>query len=79
VQPTIIIIMQTLPILAFTAALAAFLPLPVDFGVAVSILVAAGLAAIVFSDYSRRANPLPSRAPAAAVAARREERLRLTA
>ncbi|MDO8543747.1 MAG: hypothetical protein Q7S40_25170 [Opitutaceae bacterium] len=45
--------MKSLPALAFVAALAAFVVLPLSFAVGGSILFSAGLVAIVFSDYTR--------------------------
>jgi hypothetical protein len=51
--------MKALPTLALLAAFFAFLVLPLDFEIAGSALFAAGFAAIVVTDYSRRLRPLP--------------------
>ena len=69
--------MKSLPALAFIAALAAFVLLPINFAVAGSILFGAGLATIAFSDYARIARPTYARR--IAVGAMRSERLGLAA
>jgi hypothetical protein len=71
--------MKTLPALAFIAAFGAFVIFPLRFEIGISMLFAAGVAAIVFSDYARRARPLALPAVAAEVTARRTERFGLAA
>ena len=50
--------MKTLPSLAFIAALVAFVFLPLNFVVTGSLLFAAGLTAILVSDYGRSPRPI---------------------
>lgn len=73
--------MKTLPALGFLAALVAFLIFPLRAEVTGSLLFAAGFAAIVISDYARRARP--PRVPLARVlalpTAPRRERFELAA
>ncbi len=47
--------MKTIPALAYIAAFAAFVFLPLNFSVAGSILFSAALITIAYSDYSRGA------------------------
>jgi hypothetical protein len=72
--------MKTLFAFAFSAALLAFVALPVAFEIGASLLVAAGVLGITLSDYSRRVRPLslPEAAPAPAHL-RRTERFGLAA
>ena len=72
--------MKTLPALVFVAALAAFVVLPVNFVASLSALFAAGLLAILVSDYSHRPRGLSLR-PARVIAmpAQRTERFGLAA
>ena len=72
--------MKTLPVFAFLLALGAFVFFPVSFEIGGSLLVAGGIVAIAFSDYSRRTRVLALPAVAgAAVAARRSEKFGLAA
>lgn len=71
--------MKTLPAFAILAALGAFLLFPLRFEIGGSLLFAAGVAAIAFSDYSRRARALVLPPVAAEVTARRVERFGLAA
>ncbi len=71
--------MKTLPAIAFIAALGAFVLFPLSFEIGGSLLFAAGVASIVFSDYSRRMRTLALPPVAAQVAARRTERFGLAA
>lgn len=74
------ITMKTLPALPFIAALAAFILFPVNFEIAVSLLVAAGLTTIMISDYSRSHRSFAIRiAPRSAAVALDKERLGLAA
>ena len=63
--------MKTLPLIAFLAALAAFLFAPVSLEISCSLLFAAGFLGILISDYHRPVRPpatgrtLVSFAPAA--------------
>jgi hypothetical protein len=59
--------MKTLPILAILAAPGALLLAPLSFEIATSALFAAGFAAIVIFDYSRKVRPLSMPAVAATV------------
>ncbi|HWA87845.1 MAG TPA: hypothetical protein VG710_16560 [Opitutus sp.] len=58
--------MKTLPLLAFLAALAAFLFAPITIELAGSLVFAAGLACVFVADYARRASLVRAR-PAAVV------------
>lgn len=71
--------MKTLPAFAFIAALVAFLVLPLSFVVGGSILFAAGLVAIVLSDYARPPVPLRVAAKTAVGAPARSARFGLAA
>jgi hypothetical protein len=70
--------MKTLPALALTVALAAFLLLPVPFELVSSLLFAGGFGAIAVNDYRRRPRSVALRVPAAG-ATRRNERFGLAA
>ena len=50
--------MKTYPIIAFLAALVAFVFSPLSFEVAGSILFAAGFGCVLIGDYSRRTRSL---------------------
>lgn len=71
--------MNTLPALAFLAALGAFVLSPLSFALGGSLLFAAGVAAVFLGDYARPARSLALPAVAAVVAARRSERFGLAA
>jgi hypothetical protein len=64
--------MKTFPALAFIVALFAFVIFPVNFEIAGSLLFAAGLSAIIFSDYTRMTRPLRVPVSSAVTPARRE-------
>ncbi|HVU26061.1 MAG TPA: hypothetical protein VHE13_18155 [Opitutus sp.] len=74
--------MKTLPILAFLAALAAFVFAPITVELAGSLIFASGLACIFAADYSRQLTLVRAR-PAAVIplepAARAARRLELAA
>lgn len=63
--------MKNLPVIAFLSAIPAFLLVPVSFEVAVSSLLAGGIASIVAADYRSRRSSLSSLATAAAAAPKR--------
>lgn len=69
--------MKTLSLLPFLAAPVAFVLAPVSFETAVTLLFAAGLAAIVGNDYARELRPVM--VAANATANPRRERLGLAA
>jgi hypothetical protein len=71
--------MKTVPVLTFLVALVGFLTLPVSFELAASALFATGFFAIALADYGRRDRLLRLPEVAAAVTARRSERLGLAA
>jgi hypothetical protein len=58
--------MKNLPVIVFISAIPAFLLAPVSFEVAVSTLLAGGIASIVAADYRTRRRSLVSLAVAAA-------------
>ena len=58
--------MKTLPIIAFLAALAAFLFAPLNIEITGSLLFAAGLLCILVEDYGQATRSLTRREPLAA-------------
>ncbi|MEO5958464.1 MAG: hypothetical protein ABIZ49_00225, partial [Opitutaceae bacterium] len=71
--------MKTLLALASIAASVAFVLFQFSFEISVSLLFAAGFAAIVISDYTRPVRSLVAAPAAEAVALRRKERFGLAA
>lgn len=68
--------MKTLPLIAFVAALGAFLFSPMSFELSISLLLTLGIASILISDYRSR-RPLVARAQVAASAGQKRAPLPL--
>jgi hypothetical protein len=69
--------MKTLPVIAFLAALAAFVLLPISFNLAATLFFVTGITPILIADYTRPLRPL--RAVSASKVAVSRERFRLAA